>query len=120
MLLFRSMSFSMPIQTNLLYFRDDEGEIEAPPAKKPKTGSAKSVSSGPEALKEKTSGAAAPAAATSNALTKLLAKGKKEATSAAVIAPSAAAAAPAKEHVSPSDFAFAFPSVCIECYSPPK
>ena len=89
----------MPIEVNLLYFRDDEGEIKAPPAKKPKIGSAKSVSSEPEALKEKTSGAAAPAVATSNALTKLLAKGKKTSTSAAVTAPSAAAAAPAEEHV---------------------
>ena len=110
----------MPMIMNLLHFRDDEGELDAPPAKKPKIGPAKSVSSGPEALKEKTSGAAAPAVATSNALTKLLAKGKKAATSAAVIAPSAAAAAPAKEHVSSSNFAFVFPSVCFECYSPPK
>ena len=47
----------MPMIMNLLHFRDDEGERDAPPAKKPKTGSAKSVSSGPEALKEKTSGA---------------------------------------------------------------
>ena len=90
----------MPMIMSLLHFRDDEGELDAPPAKKPKTGSTKSVSSGPEALKEKTSGAPAPAAAASNALTKMLAKGKKAETSAAVVAPSAAAAAPAKEHVS--------------------
>ena len=46
--------FFMPMIMNLLLFRDDEGELDAPPAKKPKTGSAKSVNSGPEALKEKT------------------------------------------------------------------
>ena len=106
---------------NLLCFRDDEGERDAPPAKKPKTGSAKSVNSGPEALKEKTSSAPEPATAASNALTRMLAKNKNAETSVAAIMPSsAAAAAPAKEHVSSSEFAFIFPSGCFKCYSPPK
>ena len=99
----------MSMIINLLLFRDDEGELAAPPTKKPKTGSAKSVNSGPEASKEKSSGALEPATAVSNALTRMLAKNKNAETSAAVAAPSsAAAAAPAKEHVSSSEFAFAF------------
>ena len=112
----------MPIIMNPLCFRDDEGELNAPPAKKPKTGSAKSVNSGPDTLKEKTSTAPEPAAAASNALTRMLAKNKNAESSAAAITPSsaAAAAAPAKEHVSSSEFAFIFPSVCFKCYSPPK
>ena len=66
----------MPMIMNLLCFRDDEGELDAPPAKKPKTGSAKSVNSGPEALKEKTSNAPGPAVVAPNALTRMLAKNK--------------------------------------------
>ena len=110
----------MPMIMNLLCFRDDEGEHDAPLAKKPKTGSAKSVNSGPEALKEKTLSAPEPAAAASNALTRMLAKSRIAETSVAAITPSAAAAAPAKEHVSSSQFAFIFSLVCFKCYSPPK
>ena len=99
----------MPIIMNPLCFRDDEGELNAPPAKKPKTGSVKSVNSGPEALKEKTSGAPESAAAAPNALTRMLAKSKNKETSAATVTPSsAAAAAHAKEQVSSSGFIFIF------------
>ena len=92
---------------DLLCFSDDEGELNAPPAKKPKTGSAKSVNSGPEALKEKALGAPEPVVAALNSLTRMLAKNKNAETLAAAIAPSsAAAAAPAKEHVSSSELAF--------------
>ena len=100
----------MPIIMNPLCFRDDEGELNAPPAKKPKTGSVKSVNSGPGAMKEKASGAHEAAAAPLNALTKMLAKNKRAEASAAVFAPSssAAAAAPANEHVSSSEFVFIF------------
>lgn len=91
----------MPMIMNLPYFSDDEGEISAPPAKKPKTGSVKSVNSGPEAPKEKTSSAPEATGGAPNALTRLLTKGRSAETSAAAITPSsAAAAAPAKEHVS--------------------
>ena len=107
----------MPMTMTLLLFRDDEGELAAPPAKKLKTGSAKSVNSGPEASKEKSSGAPEPAAAASNALTRMLAKNKNAETLVAVTAPSsAAAAAPAKEHVSSSEFLFYFSSACFKCY----
>ena len=113
--------FFMPMIMSLLLFMDDEGELAAPPTKKPKTGSAKSVNSGPEASKEKSSGAPEPATAPSNALTRMLAKNKNAETLAAVTAPSsAAAAAPAKEHVSSSEFAFVFSSVRFKCCSPPK
>ena len=97
----------MPMIMNLLCFRDDEGERDAPPTKKPKTGFAKSVNSGPEELKEKTSSAPDPAPAASNALTRMLKKSKVvEASTAAITPSSAAAAASAKEHVSTFEFAF--------------
>ena len=113
--------FFMPMIMNLLCFSDDEGEHEAPPAKKPKTGSAKSVNSGPEVLKEKASSAPGSAVAASNALTRMLAKNKNAEASAAAITPSsAAAAASAEEHVSTSKFAFDSPSICFGYYSPPK
>ena len=106
---------------DLLCFSDDEGELNAPPAKKAKTGSAKSVNSGPEVLKEKTSSAPDPAAVAPNALTRLLARNKNaEASAAAITPPSAAAAAPAKEHVSFSEFAFILSLVCFEWYPPPR
>ena len=106
----------MPMIMNLLCFSDDEGEHDAPPAKKPKTGSAKSVNSGPEALKEKKSSAPKPAPAASNALTRMLKKSKVvEASTAAITPSSAAAAASAKEHVSTSDFSFNSPSICFGC-----
>ena len=110
--------FFMPMIINLLLFRDDEGELAPPPAKKPKTGSTKSVNSGPEASKEKASGVPEP----SNALTRMLAKNKNVEASVAVTAPSpAAAAAPAEEHVSSFKFAFCFSSSIFFCYcSPPK
>ena len=111
----------MPMIMNLPCFSDDEGELRAPPAKKPKTGSVKSVNSGPETQKEKASSAPDPAAAAPNALTRMLERSKIAETSAAAIRPStAAAAAPAKEHVSSSDFAFDSVSICFECYPPPK
>ena len=104
--------FFMSMITNLLCFRDDKGKRDAPPAKKPKTGSAKSVNSGPETLKEKTSNAPEPEVAASNALTRMLAKSKiAEASTAAITPSSAAAAASAKEHVSTSEFAFNSPSI---------
>ena len=100
--------FFMPIMMGLLCFSDEEGELDAPPTKKPKTGSAKSVNSGPEASKEKTSSAPDPAAAAPNALTRLLARNKNAEASAAAITPpsAAAAAAPAKEHISSSELFF--------------
>ena len=111
----------MPMIMSLLLFRDDEGELAAPPTKKPKTGSAKSVNFVPEASKEKSSGATDPATAPSNALTRMLAKNKNAEASAAIIASSsAAAAAPEKEHVSSSEFAFVFSSDRFKCCSPPK
>ena len=91
----------MPMTRNLLCFSDEEGDLDAPPAKKPKTGSAKSVNSGPEASKQKSSSAPVPTATAENALTRMLAKNKNVETLAPVIAPStAAAAAPSKEYLS--------------------
>ena len=101
------MFFFVPMMTNLLCFSDEEGELDAPLAKKPKTGSAKSVNSRPEASKQKSSSAPVPTAAAENALTRMLTKNKNAETSAAVVTPSsAAAAASSKEHVSYSAFVF--------------
>ena len=106
----------MPMIMDLLFFSEDEGERDAPPAKKPRTGSAKSVNTGPEKLKEKTSDAPEPAGAVSNALTRMLKKSKDvEASTAIAPSSSAAAAASAKEHVSTSEFAFNSPSICFRC-----
>ena len=66
----------MPMMTNLLCFSDEEDELNAPPAKKPKTGSIKSVNSGPEATKEKSSSAPVPTAHAENALTRMLSRNK--------------------------------------------
>ena len=102
-----------------LYFSDEEGELDAPPPKKAKTGSAPSVNSGPETSK-KASGAPKPAAAADNALTRLLTKNKRAETSAPVIAPSsAAAAASSEEHVSVL-ICFNLPLICFEFCFPPK
>ena len=111
----------MPMIMNLLCFRDDEGERDAPPAKKPKTGSAKSVNFGPEVLKEKASSAPGSAIAASNALTRMLVKNKNAEASAAAITPpsAAAAAASAEEHVSAS-ICFNLPSICFGYCFPPK
>ena len=93
----------MPIIMNLLCFRKDEGELDAPPAKKPRTGSTKSVSSELETLKEKTLSTPEPAVAASNAFTRMLAKSRIAETSVAAITPSSAATvASAEEHVSTS------------------
>ena len=103
----------MPMIMYPLCFSDEEGELNAPPPKKAKTGSAPSVNSGPDAAKEKSSRAPKPTAAAENALTRMLAKNKNAETSAPVIAPSsAAAAASAVEHVSAlplSYFGYCFP-----------
>ena len=113
--------FFMPMIMNLLCFSDDKGKRDAPPAKKPKTGSAKSVNSGPKTLKGKSSNAPGPAVVAPNALTRMLAKNKNaEASTAAITPSSAAAAASAEEHVSTSKFAFNSPSIYFGCYSPPK
>lgn len=95
----------MPMIMNLLLFSEDEDAPVAPPAKKPRTGSAKSVNTGPEKPKEKTLNAPEPAA---NALTRMLKRGKDGEAPTAAIAPSssAAAAALAKEHVSTFCFCF--------------
>ena len=106
----------MPMIMNLLFFSEDEGERDAPPAKKPRTGSTKSVNTGPEKPKEKTSDAPEPACAVSNALTRMLKKSKVvEASTAAITPSSSAVAASAKEHVSTSEFAFNSPSICFRC-----
>ena len=101
---------------SILLFSEDEGALDAPPVKKPRTGSAKSVNSGPETLKEKTSNAPDPAPAASNALTRMLKKSKVvEASTTAITPSSAAAAASAKEHVSTSEFTFNSSSICFRC-----
>ena len=112
--------FFMPMMMDLLRFSDDEGELNAPPAKKPKTGSAKSVNSGPEVLKEKTSSAPKPTTAAPNALTRMLARNKNaEASAAAITPPSAAAAAPAEDHVS-ALICLNLPSIYFGYCFPPK
>ena len=104
----------------LLRFSDEEGELNAPPPKKAKTGSAPSVNSGPDAAKEKSSRAPKPAAAAENALTRMLTKNKKAEASAPVIAPSSAAAAvSAEEHVS-ALICFNLPLIYFEFCFPPK
>ena len=88
--------------------------------KKQKSGSAKSVNSGPDALKEKASKVPRLAAPAPNALTRLLARNKNvEASAAAVTPPSAAAAASAKEHVSVLN-CFGLPLLCFGFCFPPK
>ena len=110
----------MPRMTNPLRFSDDEDDLDAPPAKKPKTGSIPSVNSGPEAAKEKSSRAPTPTVSAQNALTRMLAKNKNAETSAPVIAPSsAAAAASSEEHVSASS-CFNLPLIFFEFCFPPK
>ena len=97
----------MPIIMNPFPFSEDECALVAPPAKKPRTGSVKSVNSGPGKPKEKTSGAPESAGTAPNALTRMLKRGKDAEGSGAAVAPSssAAVAASAKEHVSTSVFA---------------
>ena len=95
----------MPMIMDLLFFSEDEGERDAPPTKKPRTGSAKSVNTEPEKLKEKASCAPESAGAAPNALTRMLQKSKAGASATAITpSSSAAAAAPAKEHVSVYEF----------------
>ena len=97
-----------------LRFSDEEGELDAPPPKKAKSGSAPSVNSGPDVAKEK------PPAAAENALTRMLTKKKKAEASAPVFASSSAAAAvSAEEHVSASS-CFNLPLFCFEFCFPPK
>ena len=107
----------MPMIMDLLFFSEDEGERDAPPAKKPRTGSAKSVNTEPEKLKEKASGAPEPAVAVSNALTRMLHKINDVEALTAAITPSssAAAAASAKEHARTSEFSFNLSSICFRC-----
>ena len=98
----------------LLYLSDEEGELNAPPPKKAKTGSGPSINSGPEAAKDKSSKAPKPPAAAENALTRMLTKNKRTETSAPVItSSSAAAAASAEEHVSASN-CFNLPLISFE------
>ena len=101
--------------TNPLCFSDEEGELEAPPTKKAKTGSAPSVNSGPDAAKEKSSRAPKPAATAENALTRMLKKNKGAEASAAAVTPPPAAA----EHVRVL-MCFGLPLLCFGFCFPPK
>ena len=110
----------MPLIMYPLCFSDEEGELDAPPPKKAKSGSAPSVNSGPDVAKEKSLKAPKPPAAAENALTRMLTKNKKAEASAPVFASSSAAAAvSAEEHVSASS-CFNLPLFCFEFCFPPK